>query len=277
MSATDLVNPIPRRISFWPPRPIWIALWAVVLIGVAVGLRIGIPIYRQYAAIRDIKRAGCRYIAIRPRDLTWLPHWLQDWVFEPERREVFSKVMNGLGTVEEIGCVGPGFTDDAMAQIASLTELRRLYLGHRPIELRQVSGPILLPYFEPLNVKYRRSDPAQISDAGLAHLNRMRGLEVLDLSCTSVTDSGLAHLENLTQLRSLDLHGTQVTDKGLRHLRGLVKLECLDLRRTQVSDSGLAELYGLTNLEALALDDEQITGATFTELRSALPKLTIVW
>ena len=63
---------------------------------------------------------------------------------------------------------------------------------------------------------------------------------VLDLSDTSVSDAGLAHLSGLTGLQRLYLSDTGVTDAGLAHLTGLTGLHVLYLYRTRVTDAGVA-------------------------------------
>ena len=47
-----------RRFTVQLPRPLWIGLTTVVLFGAAVGLRFGVPIYRQHVAIREIELLG---------------------------------------------------------------------------------------------------------------------------------------------------------------------------------------------------------------------------
>src|SRR5688572_3307689 len=57
------------------PRPLWIFLATVVVIVAAVGLRIGLPIYHQHLAIREIERLGGTV------ELTeGGPRWLRDRV-----------------------------------------------------------------------------------------------------------------------------------------------------------------------------------------------------
>jgi hypothetical protein len=59
----------------------------------------------------------------------------------------------------------------------------------------------------------------RITNAGLAHLERLSSLRYLSLQDTSVTDAGLAHLEGLPNLQEVDLDGTKVTDAGVTELR----------------------------------------------------------
>ncbi|MDP7035215.1 MAG: hypothetical protein QF752_12040, partial [Planctomycetota bacterium] len=57
-----------------------------------------------------------------------------------------------------------------------------------------------------------------ITDAGLAHLAKRKGLEHLDLRETLITDAGLLHLKALSHLRQLDLRETRCTPEGIRAL-----------------------------------------------------------
>jgi hypothetical protein len=133
----------------------------------------------------------------------------------------------------------------------------------------------------------------QVTDADLAHLHGLTGLQALTLSSTRVTDIGLAHLHGLTGLQVLNLDGSHVTDAGLAHLNGLMGLEELHLgyvtdaglaqlrgltglRRlnligSQVTDAGLAHLQGLTGLERLDVEATQVTYAGLVQFRQALP------
>jgi hypothetical protein len=56
MSDTDSITPNARRFSIGLPRPLWIGVTAFLLVVVAIGLHVGVPIDRQHAAIREIER-----------------------------------------------------------------------------------------------------------------------------------------------------------------------------------------------------------------------------
>lgn len=77
-----------------------------------------------------------------------------------------------------------------------------------------------------------------VTDAGLAHVAEISGLQELGLSSTSITDDGLRHISQLGSLKTLNLSGTRVTDDGLRHLFGL-DLRKLDLSETNVTPEGM--------------------------------------
>ena len=50
-------------------------------------------------------------------------------------------------------------------------------------------------------------EDASITDAGLAYLKPLAGLDELYLMRDSITDAGLANLAGLTQLKRLELRG----------------------------------------------------------------------
>ena len=92
--------------------------------------------------------------------------------------------------VYELNLAGSKITDAGLAQVASLTNLRRLHL-----------------------------EKTAITDAGLAHLKGLANLEYLNLYGTAVTDAGLAHLAGLKNLRNLYVWQTKVTAEGAANLK----------------------------------------------------------
>jgi hypothetical protein len=92
----------------------------------------------------------------------------------------------------------------------------------------------------------------------------------------ATSDAVIAQVGRLTGIQSLNLHDSSISDSGLVHLKGLTNLQVLLLYRTQVSDAGLVHLKGLTNLSALQLDGTQVTDAGVEELKRALPSLRII-
>ena len=110
-------------------------------------------------------------------------------------------------------------------------------------------------------------ESTDVTDAGLATLNRLKRLQYLSLSDTQVSDAGLEHLKGLNQLHALRLNNTRVTDTGLEHLK-LHHLRMLHLDGTQVTDAGLEHLKG-HRLAALSLNDTKITDAGLEHLRGS--------
>jgi hypothetical protein len=113
------------------------------------------------------------------------------------------------------------------------------------------------------------------TDDDLGRLSKLPALHILNLQGTRVTDAGLAHLKGRTSVNALVINNTQVTDAGLAQLKGLTNLEWLWIDDTPVTDAGLAHLRRLTNLKELSFGGTQITDAGVTDLKLALPELTI--
>lgn len=116
----------------------------------------------------------------------------------------------------------------------------------------------------------------RLTDAGLDHLKHLTSLQELELNHNQVTDTGLAHLKEMIGLQRLGLSGTQVTDAGLAHLQGLMGLQRLALDHTQITDAGLPHLQKLTELESLSLYDTRVTDAGLAQLSEALPNCHIL-
>jgi Leucine-rich repeat (LRR) protein len=116
---------------------------------------------------------------------------------------------------------------------------------------------------------------ANVTDAGMVHLEGLTKLDSVYLEQTQISDAGLAHLKDSTGLRLLSISDTRITDAGMVHLEGLTNLDSLYLNRTQVTDAGLLHLKGLTKLKFLDLQGTQVTDAGVKELQQALPNLKI--
>jgi internalin A len=145
-----------------------------------------------------------------------------------------------------------------------------------------------------------------VTDAGLADLERASGLRIIRLEGTQITDDGLAHLRSLVGLRRLDLQGRRIkwtdyerpdvraelkklghlppaartaelarrrglvfTDAGLAHLARLTQLEELELSNNAITDAGLSHLAKLTSLRKLIVIGASITGSGLAHLASA--------
>jgi hypothetical protein len=129
--------------------------------------------------------------------------------------------------------------------------------GHVELSARQGSGRVLavdlterpvgnddLCCLEPFADLQRLSVRGwQVTDEGMAHVEKLNSLQILRLTCTGITDGGVSRLKDLADLRSLDLAGSfRVTDSALTVLRGLPHLQRLDLTFTRVTDHGIRAL-----------------------------------
>src|SRR5262245_8096366 len=92
--ATEDANPTPfasRRFSIRLPRPLWIGLATILLIVVAVGLHIGVPIYREQVAIREIERLG-GYVQTEQGGPKWVRECIGDQRMKLFDRAIFVDV-----------------------------------------------------------------------------------------------------------------------------------------------------------------------------------------
>lgn len=152
-------------------------------------------------------------------------------------------------------------TENDLAQVAELD-----LSFARNFQNADLKGINLLTKLNTLNLSY-----TQVSDIGLAHLQKLTQLTQLSLSCTKVSDAGLKHLQNLTQITYLSLTETQVSNAGLSHLQKFPLLIRLFLAGTQISDAGLADLEKLTQLTAISLIGSKVSTGGYKRLQAALP------
>ena len=86
-------------------------------------------------------------------------------------------------------------------------------------------------------------DPSNVSDLGLAHLERLTSLRWFTISSSvGSTDTRIMRFKFLTRLQGLNLDSSDVTDAGLTHVKGLARLELLGLSNTGITDEGLVHL-----------------------------------
>lgn len=115
--------------------------------------------------------------------------------------------------------------------------------------------------------------PQQTTDATLALVAKLPGLERLILHGCPITDDGLVHLAGLTRLKELNLADCPITDAGLSSLSGLANLEVLNLASSfgdspQIKGHGLAALAALTKLQVLVLDKNLVDDAGLSALQN---------
>ena len=199
MSVPDPVTPDPRCFSIRLPRPLWIGFTAAVLTLVALGLRIGVPIYQQQVAIREIERLGGD-IETRQGGPLWLRNRVGD-----KRRRLFDEVTR-------VNLMGSDVTDSALASLKMLPHLEQLRLAGRHVTDRELAYLKGLHGLQALSLEW-----TLVTDAGLQHVRRLTALRDLALDGTPVTDHGLAQLRGLTGLQTLSLEFTLVTASGLAH------------------------------------------------------------
>jgi hypothetical protein len=136
-------------------------------------------------------------------------------------------------------------TDEGMKHLSRLTELRRLAISGRGID---ISGAGLsFPRLQSLTL-----GGELVTDAALDSITQCRDLRLLRIYRTDISDEGLRRIAEFKALRSLSIQSDRVTDAGLAHLRALTNLRELDLFATRITDESfrpLSEIKSLTQLD----------------------------
>jgi hypothetical protein len=196
MASTGPVTPTPRRFALRLPRPLWIGVATGVMIVAAIGLRFGLPIYRQQAVIREIEHFNG---SVQFHRLG--PEWLREWVGE-KRMEWFDEPWHVVFWCDEatlkrrsrfggaiIPTTGPLIDDEALACVLGLPNLKSLDLAF-----------------------------SNVSDSGIEHVSRLQNLEALRLEGSDVSNLSIPVLSRMRSLKKLNIEHTQITKSGRRKL-----------------------------------------------------------
>jgi hypothetical protein len=163
-----------------------------------------------------------------------------------ELAELAEMGLGSLPHLRELRMRHSRVTDDGLAIVAPLLELERISLGRAT------------------------------TDAGLALLDGLPALRVLDLSRTRITGEGLRSASHLPVLACLHLQNTRITNDDLARLRCFDQLITLDLSATSIGDAGLVHLAQLPNLSSLMLIETPVTDAGLKHL-AEIPQLKWVF
>jgi Leucine-rich repeat (LRR) protein len=109
----------------------------------------------------------------------------------------------------------------------------------------------------------------RFTDAGIAHLSRLKNLEELWLDFNDqLGDASLAAVSGLTKLRVLRFYQAPLTDAGIAKIKGLTQLEDLQLGHALVGDEGMTTIGTFTKLKTLDLQHTRITDAGMERLKN---------
>ena len=169
-------------------------------------------------------------------------------------------VVVGKITSLEVLSLSAGVSDEGLAQLKNLTNLRWLSTGDRGVTDKGLACLAALT-----NLEYLCLEGAQVSDGGLIHLKNMSKLKSLRLYGTRVTEKGFAHLENLQNLEELNvLFG--VTEIGLLALSKLPSLKNITVDGDSFGENGLKLLSKFKSLEHVYIDNTDKMDAIVKEL-----------
>ncbi len=183
-------------------------------------------------------------------------------------------------------------------QIAKTPEDLTVLDSRQPIGYLTITGDQFtnrsLKYLEDKQILSLSIEAVNISNPGLLHLTKVKGLRALRLWAPGVDDGGLAIIAQLPDLEQLDVDGAHIQGTGLAQASGFQKLfkltlgpwihdreiellgdmpqlTQLDLRSCQRLTDACAEPIGqLRNLRMLWLPT-QLSDATRKSIRKSLP------
>ncbi len=143
-----------------------------------------------------------------------------------------------------------GITDQGLARIATLKNLRHLWVGgytNSPL-----NDAALKHLSQLTQLEYLLIGGTGFSDAGLDALINLNKLKTLNLIAPAITNAGLVKINSLTELEDLSLTCKNASIAGISGLNRLGKLKRLKITEVRQDDTGL-DLSGLHNLEELTL------------------------
>ncbi|MBN2590118.1 MAG: hypothetical protein JXA96_09660 [Sedimentisphaerales bacterium] len=208
--------------------------------------------------------------------------------------------------LEELTIGSIGMTDEAMSDIAKLTNLKQLFLfGCSNVTSKGMQKLKTLKSLQNLSIY-----ETNITTGGLSFLNELSNLTNLsldgvqqddgvmdiskltnleDLTITSkhkrvgsdivydkLHNSDIACLAKLTKLKRLQLPGYGLDDNALKYFSNLTNLEFLSIYcagELSITDEGLKQLTGLPKLYRLIIKDGHFTDKSL-EYLSGMPALT---
>ena len=100
-------------------------------------------------------------------------------------------------------------------------------------------------------------------------------MRILNLSCPNITDAGLVHLKKMRGMQHLAVGRTRISDQGMVQIGQFKKLIGLDISNTDVSDGGIAVLANCHRLKQLLAFETRVTPEGAQALQKLLPALEI--
>lgn len=178
--------------------------------------------------------------------------------------------------LEGCGAIGPGVeavtveAEECWPRFSfpPMANLRHLHLSFSRIRL---AGLEKLKRLEVLELS-----GSKVRDDDMRGIGQLRTLRLLDLSETAVSSVGLAQLTGLHEVQELWLDGTRVDDAGIQHVANLKQLRTLVIEGQQITDSSISSLNQLAHLEHLRIYDTAISAEGLAGL-AGLPEFQELW
>ena len=168
-------------------------------------------------------------------------------------------------SIHEQPTANPGVTDVGVRRLASLRNLKHLWLTTSHVSEESLSILDSMPGLWSL----RWSSPNHpLTGAGARRIIQCQLIFDLRISAESVEDDALELLGQMPAITTLDLSSCQLGDAQIRHLAHLSKLDHLVLSDNPIQGPGLAHLSGLSKLKWLEFEDVPLRGDNLMHLRS---------
>jgi hypothetical protein len=151
--------------------------------------------------------------------------------------------LSHVTSLESLNIIGTKLSDDWIAQLANLTNLKSL----------------------------RFTNNGKLSDVGLEKLAGLKNLETFSFVGTGMKGHAFARFEGWTRLTRCSFRGSSIDDEGLGHLcERFPNLESISLAHAKFTDAGAVHLAKLTRLKGLEIGSRNATTACLRHL-STLP------
>ncbi|HEY4308210.1 MAG TPA: hypothetical protein VGN12_02060 [Pirellulales bacterium] len=192
--------------------------------------------------------------------------WFEQWIDLDLESHVINATLSG-----------PTVTDDTIAHLAGLPQLRYLLLNNTNVSGTGLAKLAQLQSLRTLWISGNTTDP--LTDEALAAIARLPALTVLSMQkhdAQSTRQPGavlgpdaLTPLARMPALTQLELSGPGFRDEHFRQLPQHKRLFTLSLTGTGVSDAGLAGIaVAMPELRSLRITSCPLTGVNFACLRS---------
>ena len=168
---------------------------------------------------------------------------LPDWLLDRIGREYFVNI-------ETVDAYYRKLTDDHLAAISKLPELRHVHTNH--IFMGSTKGSFSI------SSNGNTGENELITDLGLEYISRSRRLESLVLFNTSVTDKGIEKLSNLKSIQYLKISSYQITDASVPQISKLQSLQRFWTSGTSITKEGSEQLRkALPNCEIITATGDE--------------------
>lgn len=193
--------------------------------------------WRWFAAAMMVLAVGTAFAVAVLRDRDGGARQAQDPAREPQWHEAHGPAALADVPADVVNLRCFDFDDAALAQLSRFEKVERLDLGNTDLDDRGYAKAL------------------QITDAGVAHLGKMRNLRWLSLQrCHEVKGEGLRALEAIPMLEHLDLTYSGVESPAIERLPRLTSLRELTLTACMnFHGRSLAEVAKITGLRRLEL------------------------